>query len=59
MYIACYNGHDEVVNVFLDHGVNMDAPDKVSDISCIHIKVYKYRHVNVSNIIDVQSMEIT
>ena len=38
LYIACYNGYDKVVQVILDHGVQVDVPDKVSDISCIHFK---------------------
>ena len=42
MFIACYKGHDEVVQVFLDHGVQVNVPDKVSDISCIHVKLCKY-----------------
>ena len=33
LYIACYNGHDKVLQVFLDHSVKVDVPDKVSDIS--------------------------
>ena len=32
LYIACYNGHDKVVQVLLEHGVKVDVPDKVSDI---------------------------
>ena len=59
MYIACYNGHDKVVKVFLDHGVQVNVPDKVSNILCIHVKLYKYWHVNVLNIVDVQLIEIT
>ena len=39
LYIACYKGHDKVVQVLLDHGVEVDVPDKVSDISCIHVKL--------------------
>ena len=35
LYIACYRGHDKVVQVLLEHGVKVDVPDKVSDISCI------------------------
>ena len=30
--MACYRGHDEVIKVFVDHGVVVDAPDRVSDI---------------------------
>ena len=37
LYIACANGHDKVVQALLDHGVQVDIPDKVSDISCIHV----------------------
>ena len=37
LYIACTNGHDKVVQALLDHGVQVDIPDKVSDISCIHV----------------------
>ena len=39
LYIACANGHDKVVQALLDHGVEVDIPDKVSDISCIHVKL--------------------
>ena len=38
LYIACYNGRDKVVQVFLDHGVQVDVTDKVSDILCLSIK---------------------
>ena len=38
LYIACYNGHDKVVQVFLDHGVQVDVTDKVNDILCFSIK---------------------
>ena len=40
--IACYNGRYKVVQVLLDHGVQVDVPDKVSDISCIHVKLCKF-----------------
>ena len=46
LYIACDNGHDKVVQVLLDHGVQVDVPDKVSGISCIHIKLYNTMEVN-------------
>ena len=38
LFIACANGHDKVVQALLDHGVRVDIPYKVSDISCIHVK---------------------
>ena len=37
LYIACANGHDKVVQALLDHGVQVDIADMVSDISCIHV----------------------
>ena len=40
--IACYNGCYKVVQVLLDHGVQVDVLDKVSDISCIHVKLCKF-----------------
>ena len=46
LYIACANSHDEVVQVLLDHGAQVDVLDKVSDISCIHVMLYKYLHVH-------------
>ena len=39
LYIACSNGHDKVVQALLDHGVQVNIPDKVSDISYIHVKL--------------------
>ena len=39
LFIACYNGHDKVVQVLLDHGVQVDIPDKVSDHVFIHLHV--------------------
>ena len=39
LYIAFTNGHDKIVQALLDHGVQVDIPDKVSDISCIHVKL--------------------
>ena len=31
LYKASSNGHDKVVKALLDHGVQVDIPDKVSD----------------------------
>ena len=39
LYKACANGHDKVVQALLDHGVQVDIPDKVSDILCINFKL--------------------
>ena len=44
--MASDNGHDKVVQLFLDHSVQVDVPDKVSDISCIHINLYNTAEVN-------------
>ena len=46
LYIACFEGHDKVVQALLDHGVQVDVPDKVSDISCIHVKLFNTTEVN-------------
>ena len=37
LYVACDTGHDNVVKLLLDHGVQVDVQAKVSDISCIHV----------------------
>ena len=37
LYAACFNAHDKVVQVLLDHGAQVDFQDKVSDVSCIHV----------------------
>ena len=39
LYIACAIGHDKIVQALLDHGVQVDIPDKVSDISYIHVNL--------------------
>ena len=39
LHEACTNGHDKIVQALLDHGVQVDIPYKVSDISCIHVKL--------------------
>ena len=35
LYIACYKDHVKVVQLLLDHNVQMDVSDKVSKISCV------------------------
>ena len=40
--IACYNGCYQVVQVLLDHGVQVDVPDKFRYISCIHVNLCKF-----------------
>ena len=47
LYIACSDGHDKVVQVLLDHGVQVDVQDKVSDILCIHVKLCNTTKVNL------------
>ena len=43
---ACYYGHDKVVQALLDHGVQVDVPNKVSDISCSLVKLCNTTEVN-------------
>ena len=33
LYVACDTGHDKIVQLLLDHGVQVDIADEVSDIS--------------------------
>ena len=40
MALLCY-GH-ELVEIFQCLGVQVDVPDRVSDITCIHDKLRKY-----------------
>ena len=58
MYIAFDNGHDKVVQLLLDHGAQVDVPDKVSEISYIHINLYNTAEVNeiIGDIINGQKM---
>ena len=50
LHIACYNGHDKVVQVLLDHS-QVDIPDQVSDISYIHAKLCNTREVNEATLV--------
>ena len=40
LYVACDKGHDKIVKLLLDHGVLVDIPDEVSDLSCIQLLSY-------------------
>ena len=51
IHIACLKGHDKVVEALLDHGVQVDVPDKVSDISCIHVKLCNTTEVNEATLV--------
>ena len=51
LYIACANGHDKVVQALLDHGVQVDIPDKVSDISCIHVKLCNKTEIDEATLV--------
>ena len=31
LYVACDKGHDKIVQLLLDHGVQVDIPDEVSE----------------------------
>ena len=39
LHTACSKDRDKVVQVLLEHGVQVDVKDKVSDISYIHVKL--------------------
>ena len=51
LYLACANGHDKVVQALLDHGVLVDIPDKVSDISCIHVKLCNKTEIDEATLV--------
>ena len=51
LYTACSNGHDNIVQALLDHGVQVDIPDKVSDISCIHVKLCKKTEIDEATLV--------
>ena len=51
LHIACANGHDKVVQALLDHGVQVDIPDKVSDISCIHVKLCNKTEIDEATLV--------
>ena len=51
LYIACSNGHDKVVQALLDHGVQVDIPDEVSDISCIHVKLCNKTEIDEATLV--------
>ena len=51
LYIACANGHDKVVQALLDHGVQVDVRNKVSDISCIHVNVCNKTEIDEATLV--------
>ena len=51
LYIACANGHDRVVQALLDHGVEVDIPEEVSDISCIHVKLCNKTEIDEATLV--------
>ena len=51
LYEACDNGHDKVVHALLDHGVQVDIPEKVSDISCIHVKLCNKTEIDEATLV--------
>ena len=46
MHLACCNGHDKVVQVLLDHGVQVDVQEKVSNILLVYFKLSNTREFN-------------
>ena len=51
LYIACANAHDRVVQALLDHGVEVDIPKEVSDISCIHVKLCNKTEIDEATLV--------
>ena len=55
LYLACFNGYDKVVQTLLGHGVQVDVPDKVSDISCSLVKLCITTEVNETTLVTQES----
>ena len=51
LYKACANGHDKVVQALLDQGVQVDILDKVSDTSCIHVKLCNKTEIDEATLV--------
>ena len=51
LYTACSKGHDKIVQALLDHSVEVDVQDKVSDISCIHVNLCNTTEVNEATLV--------
>ena len=51
LYKACANGHDRIVQELLDQGVQVDIPDKVSDISRIHVKLCNKTEIDEATLV--------
>ena len=51
LYKACANGHDKVVQALLDHGVQVDIPNEVSYISCIHVKLCNKTEIDEATLV--------
>ena len=49
--MACHNGHDKVVQLLLDHIAQVEAQDKVSDISCIYVKLCDTTELNEASLV--------
>ena len=51
LFIACAIGHDKVVQALLDYGVQVDIPNEVSDISCIHVKLCNKTEIDEATLV--------
>ena len=51
LYKACANGHDKVIQALLDQGVQVDIPDEVSDMSCIHVNLCKKTEIDEATLV--------
>ena len=51
LYIACANGHDKIVQALLGHGVQVDIPNEVSDISYIHVKLCNKTEIDEATLV--------
>ena len=56
MDIASYEGHDKVVQLLLDHGVQVDVPDMVSDYIFIHVDILRINDVYTTEVNELTSV---
>ena len=54
--MACFKGHDKVVQLLLDHGVQVDVQCKVSDTSCLHVKLCNATEINEGTLTLIKSV---
>ena len=58
LYTACSISHYKIVQALLNHGVEIDVQDTISDISCIHVKLCNTTEFNEVTLLVTQEINI-